>query len=128
MGRNAANRSGVHHWCLACRRADNNARNRANPQRKRDAALQIKYGITAEDRARILEAQGGGCAICQERSGRLCVDHCHETGRVRGLLCISCNTKVYVLDAWPHRQQAASYLKPNGPQARRVSRAHRKAA
>ncbi len=41
----------------------------------------------------MLEAQGGGCAICGKPPGDIAlhVDHCHETGRVRGLLCFSCN-------------------------------------
>jgi hypothetical protein len=55
--------------------------------------LKAKYGITPEDYERRLEAQGGGCAICGRPPGdtALHVDHCHETGRVRGLLCFSCN-------------------------------------
>ncbi|MEV8475967.1 endonuclease domain-containing protein [Streptomyces sp. NPDC051173] len=35
--------------------------------------------------------QGGACAMCSARRGNLVVDHCHETGLVRGLLCRSCN-------------------------------------
>jgi hypothetical protein len=55
--------------------------------------LKDKYGITPDDYARRLQAQGGGCAICGEPPGEIAlhVDHCHETGRVRGLLCFSCN-------------------------------------
>jgi hypothetical protein len=36
--------------------------------------------------------QAGACAMCSARRGRLLVDHCHQTGLVRGLLCTSCNT------------------------------------
>ncbi|WP_407077539.1 endonuclease domain-containing protein [Streptomyces sp. SCSIO 30461] len=36
--------------------------------------------------------QAGACAMCSASQGRLLVDHCHETGLVRGLLCTSCNT------------------------------------
>lgn len=36
--------------------------------------------------------QAGACAMCSARRGRLLVDHCHRTGKVRGLLCTSCNT------------------------------------
>lgn len=63
---------------------------------RRDQHLRRRYGISAADYDRILAEQGGGCALCGVRpeeltSGRyrtyLHVDHCHETGRVRGLLC-----------------------------------------
>jgi len=55
-----------------------------------------KYGITKEDFDKMLEIQQGVCAICsnQERGKRLSVDHCHKTGKVRGLLCSSCNTSL----------------------------------
>ncbi len=36
--------------------------------------------------------QAGACAMCSARRGSLVVDHCHETGFVRGLLCRSCNS------------------------------------
>jgi hypothetical protein len=64
---------------------------------KGDSALRndvSKYGIDDIEYNRILMAQGGVCAICggTDPSGRrLCVDHDHKTGEVRGLLCTSCN-------------------------------------
>lgn len=67
---------------------------RAVSGRQRELHLRRKYGITPEDYDRMLAEQGGGCAICgrgpSERGKYrqyLHVDHCHETGRVRGLLC-----------------------------------------
>ena len=53
--------------------------------------------ITTEDYATLLNQQDGVCAICRspappERA--LAVDHCHQTGRVRGLLCDRCNTSL----------------------------------
>lgn len=55
--------------------------------------LKKKYGLTPEQYDEMLEAQGGGCAICGTPPGDIAlhVDHCHETGRVRGLLCFPCN-------------------------------------
>lgn len=60
-----------------------------------------KYGITLDDYNSMLKEQNGLCAICRmpstkidKRSNkvqRLNVDHCHKTGKVRGLLCIKCN-------------------------------------
>lgn len=54
------------------------------------------YGITIEQYEILLKNQNGGCAICFSPTGsngkRLSVDHNHETGEVRGLLCDDCNT------------------------------------
>jgi hypothetical protein len=57
-----------------------------------------RYGITMEQYEEMFVAQGGACAICgleprqkHRNDTRLCVDHCHETGKVRALLCNSCN-------------------------------------
>lgn len=51
------------------------------------------YGMTADDYNLLLEHQQNRCAICGDEPNekRLSVDHCHETGRVRGLLCSLCN-------------------------------------
>lgn len=56
-----------------------------------------QYGITAEDYDALRVAQDDTCAICGRpdplsKSGVWHVDHCHSTGRVRGLLCTKCNT------------------------------------
>lgn len=51
-----------------------------------------KYGITAREYDQLLEQQNGVCAICQNYHDILCVDHDHETGEVRGLLCRMCNS------------------------------------
>lgn len=53
-----------------------------------------KYGMTHDDYAALLAKQGGGCASCggpANRRGFFHVDHCHQTGVVRGLLCHGCN-------------------------------------
>lgn len=72
-------------------------KNKFSPAR-RAVYLVRKYGITADDYETMLIGQGGGCAFCAKRpedqnrySTYLHVDHDHETGRVRGLLCGSCN-------------------------------------
>ena len=58
--------------------------------------IERKYGITKERYQELLAKQDGKCAICGDAPGRryrhqLHVDHCHKTGRVRGLLCRGCN-------------------------------------
>jgi hypothetical protein len=61
--------------------------------------LKTTYGITSDDFERLSGEQYGLCAICMnpptERG--LCVDHCHDTGEVRGLLCDSCNLGIGLL-------------------------------
>jgi Recombination endonuclease VII len=60
-------------------------------------ALKSKYGITPHYVVELAEHQGGVCAICKappntsKKRGGLHVDHDHATGKVRGLLCESCN-------------------------------------
>lgn len=67
--------------------------------------LRAKYGITPELRVAIYLAQGGSCAICLKalppRGRRTHVDHCHETGTVRGILCNQCNWLLSKFDADP---------------------------
>ena len=75
-------------------RAANPETNRRMHRRNR---LKRNYGLAPEDVDRMLEQQNGCCAICggpPGTEGIFMVDHCHETNRVRGLLCRSCNTKL----------------------------------
>lgn len=65
-----------------------------NKEYVRNAMLKSRYGITLEDYARMLAEQGGTCAICfkePDKGSVLDVDHCHDSLKVRGLLCRSCN-------------------------------------
>ncbi len=58
--------------------------------------LKSNYGISEEDYKRMIKQQGGACKICL-RVKPLHVDHCHHTGKVRGLLCKKCNTGIGML-------------------------------
>jgi hypothetical protein len=66
---------------------------RVTPEQKREYTLKRRYGLTISEYNAKFEAQGGVCSICHGDNGekRLCVDHNHETGAVRGLLCHRCN-------------------------------------
>jgi hypothetical protein len=57
----------------------------------RQCHLQKKYGISLEDQDQLLIQQGHRCAICQQILTEIHIDHNHETGRVRGILCRGCN-------------------------------------
>lgn len=74
--------------CLACRKG-------TRAHATRGVRLAQTYGLTLGDYARLLEEQGGSCAICQRKPRyNLDVDHDHKTGRVRGLLCKLCNRRL----------------------------------
>lgn len=79
--------------CKTCRPR---AAKRSYPELSRKHWLRKAYGLTPEQYDDMLRAQGGVCAICKKppKGNRLHVDHCHETGRIRGLLCVSCNSKL----------------------------------
>lgn len=58
------------------------------------------YGLTVEQYDQMMQDQGGGCAICglkEKRGTRLHVDHVHDTGKVRGLLCTNHNVAIGML-------------------------------
>lgn len=65
-----------------------------NPEKKRESLLK-QYGLTPQDFESMMDRQSNSCAICgfSELIPKIfpAVDHCHQTGRVRGLLCINCN-------------------------------------
>lgn len=65
-----------------------------------------KFGLSPEAYAAMLEAQKGCCAICTEQR-KLVVDHNHETGEVRSLLCNPCNTAIGLFKEDSKRMRAA---------------------
>jgi hypothetical protein len=79
----------------------------------REWKLQRHYKITGADYDAMFAAQGGVCAICGDTSKtKLAIDHCHTTGRIRGLLCISCNRGIGYLGDDPDRAlRASEYLR-----------------
>lgn len=78
-----------------------------DPKKRQDYKLRYRYGISLEDRQRILGEQNGMCANegCNRkegeagnRHGKLVTDHCKMSGIVRGLLCDACNLALGKLD------------------------------
>ena len=82
--------------------------NHADPLKARDRHLRHKFGITYDHYLEILEAQNGRCAICGTNvpsgKGAFHVDHCHDSGKIRGLLCHHCNVGL------GHFKDSVSYL------------------
>lgn len=72
------------------------AKSRAKQARHRDAYNAAKRGggagLTPAQIEAMISAVDGRCEICGKPMSRVNVDHCHTTGRVRGLLCTGCNT------------------------------------
>ena len=88
---------------------------------RRNARLKHRYGITAAEYDALFAAQHGVCAVCRKPSGsseqpqhwknKLAIDHCHETGKIRGLLCNGCNTGIGLLGTESVALAAAQYLR-----------------
>ena len=76
----------------------------------RKSHLKRKYGLTLAEFDELLAAQGGGCAICGQPDADN-VDHDHDTGRVRGILCFPCNAAIGLIHEDEERLlAAAAYL------------------
>jgi len=95
--------SGVQSYCKKCHNAKMKLKDRTEYNRNFD--LNKSYGIGIEDYNEMFAKQNGCCEICkthitqlnQTRKKHLCVDHDHETGKVRGLLCDKCNRGIGLL-------------------------------
>lgn len=87
----------------------------ADPRHVRSLKLKSLYGITLDEFEELETSQGTVCAICKRpekafRKGTLCrlaVDHCHETKKIRGLLCSKCNIGIGHFNHDPTLLQAA---------------------
>ena len=109
---------GKHAWCRQCCRAYNKTykrKSKQTPEQVRRANLRKNFGITPEQYDEMYVAQGGACAICRATTNftfdNLCVDHDHTNGRVRGLLCLNCNTALgQFKDSTSLLLKAADYL------------------
>jgi hypothetical protein len=116
------------HWQKITKRKRENSKKHyySNPQVKEkklqyaksdkafDARLRRDFGIGVEDYNTMFRNQNGVCAICKlscSTGKRLSVDHCHDTGKVRGLLCTNCNNGIgHLMDSIELLAEAIRYL------------------
>ena len=106
---------GRHHVCKSCvsiRMQEYNAKPEVK-LRHRNWILKTRYGISNEEYDRLLVSQDGRCKICSglNKNQTFHVDHDHETGMIRGLLCNGCNTGIGLFRDNPEfLTKAALYL------------------
>lgn len=136
----SASPDGRHYYCRSCwkvRRREVYLKVRADPERlkkllagvlrsgrkhQHKRGLKENYGMTVEDYQEMHDRQGGVCAVCRKPETKvvkgavykLSVDHCHKTGRVRGLLCSRCNLMIGMAgDDTTLLTAAITYLTPD---------------
>jgi hypothetical protein len=91
-----------------------------DPIKAKNSYLLRNYGISYEQYLQLLESQNHECAICgaqesDRKGGDLVVDHCHSSGKVRGMLCQKCNLMLgNANDCIGTLEQAVLYLRKQG--------------
>lgn len=130
LRKNKACRLGVTKICNRCVSEQVMRRRDEAPDVALNSHLRRTFGITLDQYNALLERQNGVCAICGEpptiimgrrspRQGRmvrprLVVDHCHETGLIRGLLCTPCNRGIGILGDNAERVKRALFYLEGG--------------
>ena len=94
-------RSGLKSACKKCINERKRNYYKKDKRSNKNVALKKNFGITIDEFEEMEKKQGGVCASCgnpeTKRKGTLCVDHNHETGEIRGLLCTRCNIALGLL-------------------------------
>lgn len=100
-------------WCSGCyaRHALKIRNGRVSSRTKRSWNVKSRYGITHDEVERMSAEQDGKCAICCDDLGKFHIDHCHNTGRVRGLLCSFCNRSLTIIEDERLHRAALAYLR-----------------
>jgi len=111
-------RSGLYGFCKVCKTNASKQWQKDNPTRKRETQLKRNYGISLEDYQEMKKAQNNCCATCDRNESELkrslMVDHCHTSGKIRGLLCDECNLSLgKIKDNIQTLEKMILYLKIN---------------
>jgi len=86
---------------------------KANKEKIKSQALEYKYNITLKEKNIMLKKQNNKCKICKINLFKIksCIDHCHTTNKVRGILCDSCNVGLgHFKDSTEILTKAINYL------------------
>lgn len=75
-------------YCKSCIAVQE--KSRYSPEKESHRKRKQLYNCSKEQYESLFLSQGGLCAICGSGAS-LCIDHCHKTGKIRGLLCRLCN-------------------------------------
>lgn len=116
--RKAASPDGLRPWCNDCYKIKRGPNYKPTTERKRAIHRKNRYGLGEDEYNAMLQSQDGRCAICGHKPlfKILVVDHCHDTGAVRGLLCHDCNRGLGSFrDNSDICKLAAQYLDNNQP-------------
>lgn len=94
FSRDVSKRSGFNDRCKACRTIEDREYLKKNPFKNRKCELKLRYNLTLKEYENLILEQNNKCSICsKELNGKKepAVDHDHITGKVRSLLCSTCN-------------------------------------
>ena len=110
--RSAPTKDGRHSYCASCACKKQRESRKCNYSTEQKSRWQRKsrYNLTQDQYDQMLADQYGRCKICTVELEKIDVDHCHNTGVVRGLLCRKCNLRLGGWDDLPWRAAAMRYL------------------
>lgn len=91
FGKSKSRSTGIQYYCKLCMYIYKRENNLKNFELYREYRRRNKYGLEIGEYDKFLQKQNFKCAICNLEK-KLIIDHCHKTGRVRGLLCQTCNS------------------------------------
>lgn len=110
FARNRSTRDGLGSYCLPCHRVIVSENKQRLHGGQRNYLFKYRYCIDRFEFERLVADQDGKCAICRKRPAKH-VDHCHESGKVRQILCFYCNRGLGKFKDSPARmERAIEYL------------------
>ncbi len=118
FSKDKSRKDGLHSYCKDCHKVywknkPKDERYRANRVKANRKQKCKRRGITVKQYEQMLKEQDGLCAICEKIClvhPNLSIDHCHDTGSVRGLLCMKCNTGLGKFENIKQLKKAIAYL------------------